>query len=115
MKEVIKELQENYNEIEGLLGSNIKQSADMQNIPKYEYMVGYFSSKVQSAASSALVSYLNKIIHILLEIPSNVRKNNADDLAYQEEMDINLITFKIGDLFRCKCKSKENEIIKIFK
>lgn len=29
-------------------------------------------------------------------------------------MDINLITFKIGDLFRCKCKSKEAEIIRIF-
>lgn len=30
-------------------------------------------------------------------------------------MDINLITFKIADLFRCKIKSREAEIIRIFK
>jgi hypothetical protein len=30
-------------------------------------------------------------------------------------MDINLITFKISDLFRCKIKSKEAEIVRIFK
>lgn len=30
-------------------------------------------------------------------------------------MDINLITFKISDLFRCKIKSREAEIIRIFK
>jgi hypothetical protein len=98
-----------------MLSSNLKQPAKMKNIPKNEYKVGYFCSKIQAAASSTLLSYLNKIIHILLLIPEELKKNNANDQSYIDDLDINLITFKISDLFRCKFKSKEAEIIRVFK
>lgn len=78
----------------------------MKHIPKNEYKVGYFCSKIQAAASSTLLSYLNKIIHILLQIPEELKKNHEADQEYIENMDINLITFKIADLFRCKIKSR---------
>lgn len=40
------------------------------NIPKFEYVVGKFCNKVESAASTYLVDYLNKIIQCLREIPN---------------------------------------------
>jgi len=49
-----------------MLSSHLKQESTMNHIPKNEYKVGYFCSKIQAAASSTLMSYLNKIIHILL-------------------------------------------------
>ncbi len=51
----------------------------MKNIPKREYKVGYFCSKIQVAASSTLLSYLNKMIHILLLIPDELKRNHIDD------------------------------------
>lgn len=32
-----------------------------------------------------------------------------------KEMDIDLITFKISDLIRCKFSSRENEVLKVYK
>lgn len=55
------------------------------------------------------------MIHILLMIPEELKKNHILDEEYTDNIDINLITFKIADLFRCKIKSKEAEIIRIFK
>ena len=52
-----------------MLCSHLEQTEGMKNIPKNEYKVGYFCSKAQVAASSTLLSYLNKMIHILLLIP----------------------------------------------
>ena len=31
-----------------------------------------------------------------------------------EDMNIDLITFKIGDIFRCKCLSRQSEILRIY-
>jgi hypothetical protein len=59
--------------------SHIEQSDEMKNIPKKEYKVGYFCSKIQVAASSTLLSYLNKMIHILLLIPEELKKNHMLD------------------------------------
>ena len=55
------------------------------------------------------------MIHLLLMIPVELKKTHEHDEEYLENLDINLITFKISDLFRCKIKSREAEIIRIFK
>jgi hypothetical protein len=57
----------------------IKRNKHRLNIPKYEYLVGEFSSKLEDAASSSLLSYLNQLIHILLEIPKKVQLKYAKD------------------------------------
>lgn len=66
-----------------MLSNNIKQPSRLLNLPRFEYSVGYFCSKVQSAASSAQIAYLNKIIHILLSIPADLKRNHAQDESYQ--------------------------------
>ena len=55
VKKFMNELKENYNEIESMLCSHLEQTGDMKNIPKKEYKVGYFCSKIQVAASSTLL------------------------------------------------------------
>ena len=40
-------------------------------------------------------------------IPEELKKAHLHDEEYLDSLDINLITFKISDLFRCKIKSKE--------
>ena len=62
-----------------MLCSHLQQTEIMKNIPKNEYKVGYFCSKAQVAASSTLLSYLNKMIHILLLIPEELKKNHYLD------------------------------------
>jgi len=57
----------------------MKRNKDKVNIPKHEFMVGEFSSKLEDAASSSLLSYLNQIIHILLLVPRNIRSKYAHD------------------------------------
>lgn len=90
-----------------MLSSHLRQGPEFRHIPKNEYKIGFFCSKIQAAASSTLLSYLNKIIHILLLIPAELRNRHAHDEEYMENININLITFKISDLFRCKIKSRE--------
>ena len=54
------------------------------------------------------------MIHTLLLMPEEVKKAHSLDEEYVENMDIDLVTFKISDLFRCKIKSRESEIVRIF-
>ena len=90
----------------------------MHNIPKLEYLVGKFSAKLESAARTYLVSYLNKIIQALLAIPEDYDDEEEEGRGKHQNKAksrfVNLITFKITDLLRCKCSSRENEILRIF-
>lgn len=73
LRSCIKEIRTNAFSIEGQLAMTMKRNKDKINIPKHEYVVGEFSSKLEDAASSSLLSYLNQIIHILLLIPRNIQ------------------------------------------
>ena len=42
-------------------------------------------------------------------------KNSEADQDYIDKMIPELITFKIGDLLRCKCASHESEIVAIYR
>lgn len=68
-----KEIRTNVFSIEGQLAMTLKRDKERINIPRHEYMVGELSSKLEDAASSSLLSYLNKIIHTLLLIPHNIK------------------------------------------
>ena len=62
-----------------MISSHLEQSKDMKNIPQKEYKVGYFCSKIQVAASATMLEYLNRMIHILLMIPEELKKNHEGD------------------------------------
>lgn len=72
-------------------------------------MVGEFCSKLESAASTYLLNYLNKNIDVLLKIPEiSLEDAQKRDSTNIKSKDVNLITFKTGDLMRCKCSSHED-------
>jgi hypothetical protein len=87
-------------------------------ITREQTSVGKYCYYLKSAISSYICSELNEAIHFLLTIPSKVdeTKIGITDQFYQEEcrkdlINLNLIHFKIFDLLRCKCISKESEIV----
>jgi hypothetical protein len=73
-----------------------------------------YCCNIKSVISSYICSELNKLIHFLLKIPRDVPEDSlGSDLEVfqsqaRKELDsVNLITFKLSDLLRCKIHSNE--------
>ena len=106
-----------------------------------EGKVGIFSTHMLKNNKFYLIDYLNLLIHGLLSATEKFTWFIFSKLTYDEFEDIDmfirrckvefekrklditenekkyipsLITFKIGDLLRCKCSSKEYEITALF-
>jgi hypothetical protein len=89
-----------------------------RHISREQTSVGKYCYYLKSAISSYICSELNEAIHFLLSLPEAVdeTKIGITDHFYQEEskkdlLNLNLVHFKIFDLLRCKCISKESEIV----
>jgi hypothetical protein len=79
-----------------------------QYIPKYEKAYGKFAIHMVKNLHSYIVLTLNRYIHGLLKVAKEFHEQeeklkDLDDWAYPPY----LLTFKVGDLMRCKCASKE--------
>jgi hypothetical protein len=73
-----------------------------------------YCCNIKSVISSYICSELNQLIHFLLKIPRDVPEDSlGSDLEVfqsqaRKELDsVNLITFKLSDLLRCKIHSNE--------
>jgi hypothetical protein len=91
---------------------------DQLHLSEEQISVGKYCTYLKSAIASYICSELNELIDFLLEIPTTIDETSIGiaDPYYQEqtrkELDnLNLVNFKIFDLLRCKCISKESEII----
>ena len=62
-----------------------------------------------------MFKYLNLVIHSLLTIPRTAAQLAATSLDKKMLESINLVTFKVGDMMRCKCSCLEQEFVKILK
>jgi hypothetical protein len=71
--------------------------------------------KVVNNLHSYIIAFLNRLIHGLLSAAKRLRDDNGLAKVSYWESPANLLTFKVGDLMRCKCSSKEKEILKIYK
>jgi hypothetical protein len=85
------------------------------SIPKYEKATGKFATQMVKNLHSYITLYLNRLIHGLLKIAKDFFDKQVDKSWDDWQYPANLITFKIGDLLRCKMSSKEKEIVKVFK
>lgn len=83
------------------------------HIEKYEKACGKFSYKAVNNLHRYIVLYLNRIIHGLLKVSKELYDTKLSTKARWSSPP-DLLSFKIGDLMRCKCSSKEREILKIF-
>jgi len=62
-----------------------------------------------------IVLYLNRLIHGLLSVSKAFMKTlDKESFSVEWPYPPNLISFRIGDLMRCKLSSKEKEIIAIY-
>ena len=87
----------------------------MTNIPKYEKASGKFARQMVKNLHSYITLYLNRLIHGLLTVSKTFYDKQIDESWDDWQTPPNLMTFKIGDLIRCKMSSKEKEIVKVFR
>lgn len=62
------------------------------------------------ADSAYYISTLNKVINLLVEAVEELKTESLKKYKYKDtksyqQLDISLVTFKVGDLMRCKCTS----------
>ena len=103
--------------------NNYEQQADLlmrelepdgfTHVEKYEKACGKFAYKTVNNLHRYIILYLNRIIHGLLTVSKKLYDEKLSTKA-RWSAPPDLLTFKIGDLMRCKCSSKEREILKIF-
>ena len=87
----------------------------MGKYAKHDTKIGIYSAKLNEIASQYIFKYLNKLIHALLTIPRVAAEAASSDREKTFIGSVNLVTFKIGDMMRCKCSCSEHEFIKILK
>jgi hypothetical protein len=101
----MKDLQKNaFHQQSSLLLKNLAED-DVNFIPRMEKAYGKFSIQMVKHLHSYIILYLNRLIHGLL-IVSNKFYKKIDKSWDEWQAPPNLLTFKIGDLIRCKCSSK---------
>ena len=84
------------------------------HLSKEQISVGMYSVNIKQVISSYICGELNKLIHFLLKIPREVPEDslgNSEEvfqIQARKELDsVNLITFKLFDLLRCKIHSND--------
>ena len=70
---------------------------------------------MNEVASQYIFKYLNKLIHSLLNISKLAAEQAENDWERVVIESVDLITFKIGDMMRCKCACSEEDFIKILR
>lgn len=104
----------NFQMMPDILAREMEQKGD-EHVDEVEKVSGKFSVKVVNNLHSYIIGFLNRLIHGLMK----VAKQMHDDYQLGQfsfwPSPVNLLTFKVGDLMRCKCSSKEKEIVRIYK
>jgi hypothetical protein len=102
----------NYDQQARLLLKELEKDG-FSHIEKIEKACGKFAYKTVNNLHCYIILYLNRIIHGLLTVSKDLYETKLSSKSRWTSPP-DLITFKIGDLMRCKCSSKEREILKIF-
>lgn len=85
----------------------------MGKYSKHDTNVGVFAAKLNEIASQYLFKYINRLIHSLLTIPMMAAEYAASNREKTILRSVSLVTFKIGDMLRCKCACSEQEFLKV--
>ena len=73
-------------------------------LSEFEAKTGFFNASLYKNSKVYLIAYLNALIHGLLKAVKQ----------HSEKIEIDIISFNIGDLLRSRCYSKEPEIIGLY-
>lgn len=76
----------------------------MNSVQKYEKIAANYSIDIVNNLHSYTISYLNRLLHGLLTVASKFAQ--LPEVSHMElPAKVNLITFQIFDMVRCKCDS----------
>ena len=84
-------------------------------IDREERISGLVACKLVNNLESFIIDYLNSLIHGLLRAAKNAQ-NNLD--VFQKliiPVPLNLLSFKISDILRCRYVSREIEVLRVFR
>jgi hypothetical protein len=70
--------------------------------------------KVVKNLHAYIISYLNKLIHTLSFIGRELHREYDLEHTQNWKTPPNLLTLRQGDLMRCKCSSREAEILMLY-
>ena len=89
---------------------------EFRYLPELDRKVGLWSSIMLKSVKNYLINYLNALIHGLLRVSKKYvfLLKNVDKVTEEKKFMPQLITFKCDDLLRCRCTSKETEIIALY-
>jgi hypothetical protein len=74
------------------------------SVQKYERIAANYSIDIVNNLHSYIITYLNRLIHGLLTVANKF--SQLPEVSHMElPAKVNLITFQIFDMIRCKCDS----------
>lgn len=107
IKDFLKKVKTNIYENQHLnISSDVPQTIFRDFSSEAESSVGYITSIMSKSNENYLINYLNKLIDCILTAEERWMERMHHKSHYKQEIP-SLITFKLGDLLRCKCSSKE--------
>ena len=104
---------DNFSKQRDLSFNNIMYYSDQQ-LPEFEESLIKFSNRTTKNVHHYTILYLNRLIHGILTLEHKIYKGSLEHWAEWTD-EVSLLTFSVSDLLRCKCVSKEKEIIRIYK
>ena len=84
------------------------------HVETIEKAAGVFTYNIANNLHSYVLLYLNRLIHGLLKVARRVYDRDLIGRARWNSPP-NLISFRIGDLMRCKIESKNKEILQLYR
>ena len=85
-----------------------------EEIEELEKICGKFASRVVKNLHSYVITYLNRLIHGLTKVSKEFyEQGRLAEFTYWPSPP-NLVSFRVGDILRCKFKSKEREVLRIY-
>ena len=109
----IKELESNVYDQHARLLLKELQHDGFTHVEKLEKAAGKYSTKTVNNLHTYIVTSLNRVIHGLLKVAKRLWETKLSTKA-RWTAPPNLLSFKLSDLMRCKCHSKEREILRIY-
>ena len=88
-------------------------SSEAPFMSRYERVCGKFSTKVVNNLKNCVILYLNRLIHGLMTVSDTLFRTKMRGMPSWTAPP-NLLSFKIGDLLRCRIASREKEIVRLY-
>jgi hypothetical protein len=82
-------------------------------LERLECIAARYSADLVHNLHAYIIAYLNRLIHGLLTVALKFGKSRSVK-ASEWSSNLNLVTFQVMDLLRCRCASGEKEVLRLY-